>query len=118
ATTLDRVPIPTPVTAPGRDALAAILADPHRALFAFDYDGVLAPIVDDPQNSPPHPDAVPALTRLATLVGTVVIISGRPAEVVVDYGRFQDVPALVDLVVFGHYGRERWQSGRVVTAPP
>ena len=114
------MPIPTPVTAPGRDGLAAILSDPHGALLAFDYDGVLAPIVDDPMNSPPQPGAIATLVRLADRIGSLVIITGRPAAVVITYGRFAEEPALHELVVFGLYGRERWdaKTGRVVTPPP
>lgn len=113
------MPIPTPVTVPGRIALESILQDPHGALLAFDYDGVLAPIVDDPENTPPYPGAVPALGRLADRVGAVAIITGRPADVVVAFGGFADVPSLSRLVVFGLYGRERWdaQTGKIV-APP
>jgi trehalose 6-phosphate phosphatase len=113
------VAIPTPVTVPGREGLASILHDPGGALLAFDYDGVLAPIVDDPLNTPPYPGAVPALAKVAERVGSVVIISGRPADVVVSFGRFAEEPALGDLVVFGHYGRERWdaQTGKVVNPP-
>jgi trehalose 6-phosphate phosphatase len=107
------------VTAPGRAGLDAILRDPQHALLAFDYDGVLAPIVDDPENAPPHPGAIAALARLAPHVGTVVIITGRPAKVVVAYGQLADIPALSRLVVFGHYGRERWDAatGEVRTPP-
>ena len=77
-------------------------------MLAFDYDGVLAPIVEDPDRSPPHARAVPTLARLAPLVGSIAIITGRPASVVVAYGQFDQWPELADLVVFGHYGRERW----------
>lgn len=113
------MPIPTPVTPLGAAGLTAILHDPRGALLAFDYDGVLAPIVDDPLQSPPHPGAIPALARVAPHVGSLVIISGRPAEVVVSYGRFADFPTLSELVVLGHYGRERWDgSTGEVTATP
>jgi trehalose 6-phosphate phosphatase len=113
------VPIPTPVTEPGRAGLAAILDQPRSALLAFDYDGVLAPIVDDPRESRPFPGSVPALARVAERVGSVVIISGRPASVVVDFGRFAEEPALSRLVVFGLYGQERWdaETNEVVTPP-
>ena len=113
------MPIPTPVTEPGRAGLAAILDAPRSALLAFDYDGVLAPIVDDPRESRPFPGSVPALARVAERVGSVVIISGRPAAVVVDFGRFIEQPALSRLVVFGLYGRERWdaETNEVVTPP-
>lgn len=117
---LSAVPIPTPVTASGVDGLAAILAEPARAVLAFDYDGVLAPIVADPDRSPPHPRAVPTLARLAPHVRSIAVITGRPAAVAVGYGRFGEWPDLADLIVFGHYGRERWdgRSGRVSAPPP
>ena len=92
AARLERVPIPTPVTAAGVDGLARMLAEPRHAVLAFDYDGVLAPIVEDPERSPPHPRAVPALARLAPLVGSIVIITGRPAAVAVAYGEFEQWP--------------------------
>ncbi len=114
------MPIPTPATAAGRAGLAAILSHPASALLAFDYDGVLAPIVDDPRNSPPHPRAVAALAQVATLVGSIAVISGRPAQVVLDYGQFTREPGLSGLVVFGAYGRERWdaRTGELVIPPP
>ena len=113
------MPIPTPVTAPGADGLATLLADPRHSVLAFDYDGVLAPIVEDPDRSPPHARAVPTLARLAPLVGSIAIITGRPASVAVAYGQFDRWPELADLVVFGHYGRERWDGRtRTVVAPP
>lgn len=112
--------LPAPVGEAGRDGLAAILRDPGAALVAVDYDGVLAPIVADPTNSPPLPGAVPALARVAAVVGSVAVISGRPASVVVEYGRFEREPGLRDLVVFGHYGLQRWdaRTGQITTPPP
>lgn len=100
-------------TASGRAGLAAILDDPKGAALAFDFDGVLAPIVEDPDAARIHPRARAALMRLTPLVGSVAVISGRPAATVVAYGD------LSDLAVFGHYGRERWdpRTGQVV-APP
>jgi trehalose 6-phosphate phosphatase len=113
------VPIPTPATEPGRAGLAAVLRDPPGALLAFDFDGVLAPIVDDPRDSKPYPGVVAVLSRLAARAGSLVIISGRPAAVVVEYGGLGDQPDLSRLVVFGLYGQERWdaQTNRVVTPP-
>jgi trehalose 6-phosphate phosphatase len=102
--------LPTPVTDAGRAGLAAILDNPAAALLAVDYDGVLAPIVSDPTNSPPLPGAVAALARVGARLGSVAVISGRPAQVVVDYGQFPREPALSGLVVFGHYGLQRWDG--------
>jgi trehalose 6-phosphate phosphatase len=112
--------LPTPVTEAGRAGLAAILGDPAGSLVAVDYDGVLAPIVADPTKSPPLPGAVAALARVAGVIGSVAVISGRPAAVVVDYGRFEQEAGLADLVVFGHYGLQRWdaRTGQLSTPPP
>jgi trehalose 6-phosphate phosphatase len=110
--------LPTPATPAGAAGLAAILADPGRALLAFDFDGVIAPIVPDPEQSRPHPRILPALARLAPRVGALAVVTGRPAAVAVAYGGFADAPGLDGLVVFGHYGRERWQAGTLTAPPP
>jgi trehalose 6-phosphate phosphatase len=94
--------------------LAAITADPARALIASDYDGTLAPIVADPAAAVAAPGAVAALTRLASRVGTVAIITGRAAADAVSLGGLADVPGLI---VLGHYGAQRWQAGEL-SAPP
>lgn len=47
-------------------------------LVASDYDGVLAPIVSDPDAAFPDPEAIAALVRLATIADVeVAVISGR-----------------------------------------
>jgi trehalose 6-phosphate phosphatase len=93
---------------------AALLRDPARALIALDFDGTLSPIVADPDTARAHPGAAPALRRLARVVGTLAIITGRPAAAAVKLGGFSGVPGLI---VLGHYGWERWQEGRL-TSPP
>lgn len=107
------VALPVPRTAVGQAGLAAMLRDPGRALIALDFDGTLSPIVADPAAARAHPGAVAALRRLAPLTGTLAIITGRPALKAVEYGRFDLVPGLI---VLGHYGRERWQSGTMTAA--
>jgi len=109
-----RVSVPEGATPEGAAGLAAIAADPGRALIALDFDGTLAPIVSEPAAARPHPDVLPALQRLATGVGTLAIITGRPAPVAVQLGGFADIPGLI---VVGHHGFERWESGRL-TSPP
>ncbi|MFK8909697.1 trehalose-phosphatase [Streptomyces sp. YS-3] len=103
-------PLPTPATSAGREALAAILAAPERAVIALDFDGTLADIVADPEQARAHPGAVPALAALAPKVASVAVITGRPAGVAVRYGGFAGVPGLEHLVVLGHYGAERWDA--------
>ncbi|MEV5748088.1 trehalose-phosphatase [Actinoallomurus sp. NPDC052308] len=97
----------------GAGGLDAIRARPREALIGFDFDGTLSPIVDDPAAARAHPGVVPALRRLAPLVGTVAVITGRPAATAVEVGGFAD---LQGLVVLGQYGRERWENG-VLQAP-
>ncbi|WP_228974310.1 trehalose-phosphatase [Streptomyces sp. DH12] len=111
--------LPVPATAAGREGLAAILARPRTAVVAVDFDGTLAPIVADPEQARAHPDAVPALAELAPRIGSVAVVTGRPAGVAVRYGGFAGVPGLDRLLVLGHYGAERWdaRTGEVRAAP-
>jgi trehalose 6-phosphate phosphatase len=106
--------LPVPVTPEGRAGLAALLADPGHGIVALDFDGTLSPIVADPAAARAHPGAVPALRQVAAVVGTLAVITGRPAASAVDLGGFQAVPGLV---VLGHYGLERWADG-VLESPP
>lgn len=101
---------PTPTTPAGREALAAILARPERAVVALDFDGTLADIVPDPDQARAHPGAVDALAALAPKVASVAVITGRPPDAAVRYGGFAGVAGLDHLVVLGHYGAERWDA--------
>jgi len=103
----------------GTTGLRALLARPAEAMLAFDFDGVLSPIVADPDQAYAHPDALPVLRRLAWRVGTLAIVTGRPAAVVVRLGGFAEVSELAGLLVAGHYGEERWDARTgETTAPP
>jgi trehalose 6-phosphate phosphatase len=90
--------------------LDAVLAHPEQTLIGIDFDGTLAPIVSDPEQAHAHPGAVAALARLGTLLGTVAIITGRPARTAVRLGGFRGVDGLGHLVVLGQYGVERWDA--------
>lgn len=102
-----------PRTPEGRYGLAALIREPARALIALDFDGTLSPIVADPDAAYAHPGAAPALRRLAAVIGTLAIITGRPAAVAVELGGFAGIPGLI---VLGQYGRERWEAG-TLTGP-
>ncbi|MGI8330138.1 trehalose-phosphatase [Actinomadura scrupuli] len=104
-----------PHTPEGAEGLAAIRKSPDEALLAFDFDGVLAPIVADPAAARAHPRAARALAHLAPRVGSVVVITGRPAGVAVEYGGLADIDGLI---VLGQYGAERWESGKLITPEP
>ncbi|MCW2861410.1 MAG: trehalose-phosphatase [Actinoallomurus sp.] len=102
-------------TAAGAEGLAMIKAQPGRALVAFDFDGTLAPIVDDPDDARAQDGAAVALAELARHIGKVAIITGRPAAVAVEYG---DLSGIEGLVVLGQYGRERWENDTLETPDP
>ncbi|MGY9073417.1 MAG: trehalose-phosphatase, partial [Acidimicrobiales bacterium] len=62
------------------ELLAAVgtLARAPRLLVACDYDGTIAPIVDDPMQAHPRRETVVALRSLADLSQTdVAVVSGR-----------------------------------------
>jgi trehalose 6-phosphate phosphatase len=107
--------VPLPGTAEGRAGLAALLDAPERALIALDFDGTLAPIVPDPVQARALPAAVTALRALSTVVGTLAVITGRPALIAVEYGSLDQVPGIA---VLGHYGRQRWSDGELTSPPP
>jgi trehalose 6-phosphate phosphatase len=113
------VALPEPTSRSGRNGLRALLDRPGEWLLGLDFDGVLAPIVADPTQSRAHPGVVPALLRLAPRLGAIAVITGRPARLAVDYAGLDGVPGLEGLVVFGHYGAERWAAadGRIVADP-
>jgi trehalose 6-phosphate phosphatase len=99
-----------PRTDAGRTGLDALLATPDRALIAFDYDGTLAGIVDDPMEARPDDGMVDRLGELSSRVRLVAVVTGRPAQQAVDLGGFDSAPGLERLVVLGHYGLERWDA--------
>jgi len=111
------VTLPRLATPEGQAGLDALLADPRQALIAADFDGTLAPIVARPGDARAHPGARPVLTALAGSVGTLAVITGRPAADAVALGGFAAIPGLI---VIGHYGGQRWQDGRLTeaAAPP
>jgi len=106
--------MPVARTAEGEAGLAAIRREPGRALVATDFDGTLAPIVADPREARADPGAVAGLRGLAGLVGTLAVITGRPAAEAVELGGFDGIHGLI---VLGHYGLERWEEGEL-SAPP
>jgi trehalose 6-phosphate phosphatase len=112
--------LPESRTEVGAAGLAAILAEPARAVIATDYDGTLAPIVDRPEDAVAAPAAVAALAALAAKVGEVAIITGRPVRDVLRLSGLADHHGFGRLVILGQYGLERWdaRTGRVEAPQP
>ncbi|MET0765714.1 MAG: trehalose-phosphatase [Blastococcus sp.] len=68
----------TGVLPPDLDAALVEFAGRRPLLVASDYDGVLAPLRDHPDDAVPGPGVAEALTRLAAVDGvTVALVSGR-----------------------------------------
>ncbi|WP_026424758.1 trehalose-phosphatase [Actinokineospora inagensis] len=84
-----------------RRAVVQIARTP-RLLVACDYDGTLAPIVENPENARPHTESVGALRSLAVLhETTTAVISGRALR---DLATLSRLPSEVHLV--GSHGSE------------
>ncbi len=99
-----------PVSDAGIQAIEAVMESPGDALIGVDFDGTLAPIIDNPEEAFAHPAAVAALSRLGPLVGVIAVITGRPARTAVRLGGFRQVAGLDSMVVLGQYGIERWDA--------
>lgn len=94
----------------GDDLFQPFRDDPATAAIVTDYDGTLAPIVDDPGAAAPFPGAVDALHRLAERYALVGVVSGRPVEFLVSQlGE--------GLWLCGLYGLESLASGTLSQAP-
>ena len=88
------------------DSELALLAQTPQLLVACDYDGTIAPLVDDPMNAEPNRDTVVALRTLAELPLThVAVISGRSLR---DLAALSRLPTEIHLV--GSHGSE-WDIG-------
>lgn len=93
--------------------LEPFLRAPERSGILTDFDGTLAPIVEDPLAARPLDGAVELLHDLARRYRRVAVVSGRPASFLVKRLHAADE----GLVLFGLYGLEMASAG-VVTAHP
>ncbi len=60
--------------------LAPLVAAPSRAVVLTDFDGTLAPVVDDPAAAVGVPGSAAVLRTLTARYGLVAVVSGRPVE--------------------------------------
>src|SRR3954452_2618984 len=109
----------------GEQRYAALVRAAAQAIVGLDFDGTLAPIVEDPSEAHIHPEAGPVLAALAEQVLAVAVVTGRPARQALDLGGLERVGNAIgdagkELYLFGQYGNERWSSTnrRVITPRP
>lgn len=95
------------------DLLARLAADPAAAGLFLDFDGVLAPIVERPEDAAPPPETRAELERLVGRYAIVAVVSGRATEDV------RERVGVGGVVCVGSHGldlapqAERWR--RVIT---
>jgi trehalose 6-phosphate phosphatase len=109
----------------GQERYAALVDRAADVVVGLDFDGTLAPIVEDPEQAHIHPDAPEVLGALAGAVRAVAVITGRPARQALALGGLDAVGDAIggngrELYLFGQYGNERWSSThrRVVSPRP
>lgn len=110
----------------GEQQYAALVRSAEDLLVGLDFDGTLAPIVDDPESAHIHPEAGEVLVELADHVRAIAVVTGRPARQALALGGLEEVGNAIgdlgrELFVLGQYGNERWTSTdrRVISpAPP
>ncbi|AEV88589.1 trehalose phosphatase [Actinoplanes sp. SE50] len=94
------------------DAWARTARHASRTTFFFDFDGVLSPITEQPEESRPVAGIPEVLDRLAARVARVAIVSARPVTFLRTH-----FASLAHVDLFGLYGLEVWHEGQVVTKP-
>jgi trehalose 6-phosphate phosphatase len=82
------------------DALARLVAQPDLAALFLDVDGVLAPIVERPEDARVPESTRSALARLAERYGLVACVTGRPSDVA------REIVGVADLTYVGEHGLE------------
>jgi trehalose 6-phosphate phosphatase len=93
------------------DHAARLAAQAHLTVICLDFDGTLAPIVDDPNEARPLPGTAELLGHLAARFAAVALLSGRPADYLAKYAAAPGVRHL------GLYGLQEIRDGRVWVDP-
>lgn len=107
----------------GAARYAEVVARAEGLVVGLDFDGTLAPIVDDPTEARILPGTDSLLVDLAGSLGALAVITGRPARQVLAMGGLEEIGGAIgdlgrDLHVLGQYGNERWSSHeRVIRSP-
>lgn len=82
------------------DALERITAEPAKAALFLDIDGVLAPIVERPEEARVPSETREELRRLAKRYALVACVTGRPSEVA------REIVGVEGLTYVGEHGLE------------
>ena len=85
-----------------------IAADAAGTALVLDFDGTLAPIVDDPAAARMSRGLPEILATLAGALAAVAVVSGRPAAFLGEHAAVDGVRLL------GVYGTEEWRDGTAV----
>lgn len=103
----------------------AVAANASGVVVGLDFDGVLSPIVDDPEHALIHPEAPVVLRELGPRVRAIAVVTGRPARQAIALGGLDAVGVELaaqgrEFFVFGQYGNERWSATdrRVISPRP
>ncbi len=92
-------------------------SDPASTALLFDFDGTLAPIVEDPGGATPAAGALELLGRLAQRFRRVAVVSGRPRSFLagivptsVDISALYGLESRIDGVFSDHPDAASWRS--------
>src|SRR5688500_1645696 len=96
------------------DLLEPLCSAPQSAAVITDFDGTLAPIVEDPALAAALPGAPELLRRLARCYARVAVVSGRPAAFLADALQLDGSEAVI---ASGLYGLELLRNGAVAVHP-
>ena len=91
------------------ELLRPLLDSPSDAALLLDFDGTLAPIVEDPPAARALPAVAPTLKVLARVFRRVAVVSGRPIEFLC-----QVLPEVRGVELVGQYGLQRLVEGEIV----
>src|SRR3954469_11165809 len=106
-------------------AYDALVGAGEGLLVALDFDGTLAPIVENPDVALIHDDAHAVLVGLSERVRAIAVLTGRPARQVLALGGLDEVGDAIgeagrELVILRQDGHERGTptARRVVSPKP
>ena len=91
--------------------VARLVAQAQTAAVCLDFDGTLAPIVDDPNEARPLPGTVGLLGHLTVRFAAVALLSGRPADYLAKHAPVRGLRCL------GLYGLQEIRDGQVWEDP-